>query len=130
MMNVTDVCLYLSYFLPGPADERAPAGDLSAGGRNISRSFYSGNSTANPLLETIKYLLAGVINPALCVFGIVGNAISVLVLSRRRMQVAVILSLMMQVAVILSLMVIRVRIRITEFTLMTIGLGNQKIIKE
>ena len=120
MMNVTDVCLYLSYFLPGPADERAPAGDLSAGGRNISRSFYSGNWTATPLLETIKYLLAGVINPALCVFGIVGNAISVLVLSRRRMQVAV----------ILSLMVIRVRIRITEFTLMTIGLGNQKIIKE
>lgn len=40
----------------------------------------------DPVLEAIKFYLTGVVNPALCVFGLIGNVFNVLVLSRRRMK--------------------------------------------
>jgi hypothetical protein len=43
-----------------------------------------GASTA--LLETIKFYLASVVNPALCVFGMVGNIFNVMVLSRGQIK--------------------------------------------
>lgn len=54
--------------------------------------------TSDPLLETIKYILAGVVNPALCLFGLVGNVFNVLVLSRRRMKAAMDCTAMEQAA--------------------------------
>lgn len=39
-------------------------------------------------LESIKYVLAAYVNPALCLFGLFGNTVNVLVLSRRRMKAA------------------------------------------
>ena len=86
-INVTDVCLFLPYFFS--ADHQSHGGNLSAGGPNSSLLLsYSGNMTTVPLFESIKYVLAGVINPTLCVFGLVGNVFSLVVLSRRRMQAA------------------------------------------
>ena len=142
LTNMTDLCLYLSYFF----QSSAPVGDRSTGsGNNSSLSSYPGDtgsiidyrgsivdhrssgsivdvdhrslirptwdqwsitwdlslikrnwssivdhtgSIIDPLLESIKYILAGVVNPTLCVFGLVGNIFNVVVLSRSRMQAA------------------------------------------
>jgi len=61
----------------------------------------NGSSTpdiSDPTLETIKYILAGVVNPTLCLFGLVGNVFNVLVLSRQRMKTAMDCSAMEQAA--------------------------------
>ena len=96
--NMTDLCLYLSYVFLSSADQSAPVGDQSAGrGNSTSLSSYPGDtgsiidhtgSIIDPLLESIKYALAGVVNPTLCVFGLLGNIFNVVVLSRSRMQAA------------------------------------------
>jgi len=88
--NMTDICLYLPYFFPSSARQDTPVVNVSAalGGPNYSSSEGDTASVSDPLLESIKHVLAGIINPALCAFGLVGNIFSVLVLSRRRMQAA------------------------------------------
>ena len=82
--NMMDVCLYLPYFFQSSTAHSAPV----SGPNSSSMSSYLGDKAAVPLLELIKYLLAEVINPTLCVFGLVGNIFSVVVLSRRRMRAA------------------------------------------
>jgi len=96
MTNMMDVCLYLPYFFPSSSAQRAPV----SGANSSSLSSYLGNKAAVPLLESIKYVLAGVINPTLCVFGLVGNIFSVVVLSRRRMRAAMNVTTMEQSAYI------------------------------
>ena len=89
LTNITDLCLFLSYFF---AHLNAPAGDQStgSGSNSSSLSSYPGDneSIIDPLLESIKFVLAGIVNPALCVFGLIGNVFNILVLSRSRMQAA------------------------------------------
>ena len=46
----------------------------------------SSRRLSDPDMEDIKFYLAGVVNPALCVFGLVGNIFNILVLSRGRMK--------------------------------------------
>jgi len=89
LTNMTDLCLYLSYFF---ADRDAPVGDqfTGSGSNSSSLSSYPGDtgSIIDPLLESIKFVLAGIVNPTLCVFGLIGNVFNILVLSRSRMQAA------------------------------------------
>jgi hypothetical protein len=44
------------------------------------------DGVGSALLETVKFYLASVINPALCVFGMVGNIFNVMVLSRGQIK--------------------------------------------
>lgn len=62
--------------------------EVSSGLSVVGNMSSSDSDICDPLLETIKYTLAGIINPALCLFGLVGNLFNVLVLSRRRMKAA------------------------------------------
>ena len=86
--NATDLCLYLSFMFGSSTGQQAPVGNWSSGGPNASSGGGAGRVVGDPLLESIKYVLAGVVNPLLCVLGLVGNIFSVVVLSRRRMQAA------------------------------------------
>ena len=42
----------------------------------------------DPALRLFKFILASVVTPSLCIFGLVGNILNIIVLSRRRMRVA------------------------------------------
>jgi len=90
MVNTTDICLYLSHAFPSYTGAHAPAGsNRSAVGLNASS--HPGTAwvaAGDPLLESVKYLLVGVVNPTLCAFGLVGNLFNVLVMSRRRIKAA------------------------------------------
>lgn len=43
-------------------------------------------SARQPMMEFVKFYLAGVINPGLCVFGLIGNVFNVVVLSRKQIK--------------------------------------------
>ena len=54
-----------------------------SGGGHETRS---GDLVVDANLEAMKFVLASIVNPTLCAFGIIGNVFSVLVLTRRRMK--------------------------------------------
>lgn len=88
--NDNDLCLALSGRSTEPnlgvslVDFNDTKSDLSM---DLGNDTPPGDSfIGDPVLVAIKFYLAGVVNPALCVFGLIGNVFNVLVLSRRRMK--------------------------------------------
>ena len=71
--NMTDICLYLPYFAPSSELQQVLAGNVSAmaGGPNYSDGYTA--AVGDPLLETIKYVLAGIINPTCVSIGLLYN---------------------------------------------------------
>lgn len=72
--------------------------DVISNETTAENSSFSQLNAGDPLLEAVKYILAGIVNPALCLFGLVGNVFNVLVLSRRRMKAAMDCTAMEQAA--------------------------------
>lgn len=106
-VGMNELCAALPDYFLGQTTSDPAAAATNHAGSNLSSPAGDSNLTSNhtllvrdPLLESVKYVLAGLVNPALCVFGIVGNVFNVLVLSRRRMKVAMDYTTMEQAAYI------------------------------